>query len=85
MVVTLKSKQQAKSFFQSVPLLPLLISGLCNQVHNPGHNPVRYMHTAFACWIFDSMQLKDFFFQTITLLSALPQPSTPPLKFCQIW
>lgn len=59
-------------------------SGLCNQVHNPGHNPVRYMHTAFACWIFDSMQLKDFFFQTITLLSGLPQPSTPPLMFCQI-
>lgn len=68
-------KQQADIFQTPVPLLPFLNSAPCNQVHNP----VSGTHTAFACWIFDSLQIEDFFFQIIILLSALSEPGTPPL------
>lgn len=52
-------KQQANIFQTSVPLFPFLNSDPCDQGHHPGL--VRYTHTAFACWIFDSLQIEEFF------------------------
>lgn len=73
-------KQQADIFQTPVPLLPFLNSAPCNQVHNP----VSGTHTAFACWIFDSLQIEDFFSKSLYYYQHYLNQVLLHLYACQI-